>query len=395
MADARSREKLMTVEPTDTALSIPYRYGGALLIAAAALAMRVMIASWQSPVHLILYSGAALASAWLLDLGPGLLTLGICYTLAALDVKPLRDAGIFFNGPTLGLVVSIITNLSIVLIVARLNAQGRRLRNAFNEMAALRRSAEASRQAAEHDREGAEKANRDKAEYLATISHELRTPLNSMVLSAAALRRGGVDGAARWLDRIDHAAFALSKMVERLLEFARIENRRLELVRDRFNLAEIVKREVELMRPAAEAKRIRLTATMSGAAETIIDGDAERIQDAVSNLLTNAIKFTPDEGHIEIDLSDRNNLVELRVADSGVGIAPEFLPRVFERFAQDERSLRVNPGLGLGLFIVKHVVELHGGTIAASSAGTGKGASFTMTLPKASAEPRTTVENAS
>jgi signal transduction histidine kinase len=215
------------------------------------------------------------------------------------------------------------------------------------------------------------------------------------VLSAAALRRGGMDNAPRWLDRIDNAAFAISKMVERLLEFARIENRRLEIARERFNLEEIVRREVDLQRPVAEAKRIKLTSSIGNVGEITIDGDAVRIQDAVSNLLTNAIKFTADEGRIELALFDGGNIVELRVTDSGVGITPQFLPRVFERFAQDERSLRVNPGLGLGLFIVKHVVELHGGTIAAASDGVGKGATFTMTLPKASPEQGTSLEGAS
>jgi len=395
MADVRNRETLINAERTDSALSTLYRYGGAILVAAAAIAVRTVVASWYSPGHLILYYGAVATSVWLFDFGPALLTLGICFTLAALNLRPLRDAEIFFTDEWWGLVVSIATNLGIVLIVARLKAQGRRLRSALDEMAGLRRSAEASRQAAERDREAAERANRDKAEYLATISHELRTPLNSMVLSSAALRRGGIDGASRWLDRIDNAAFALSKMVERLLESARIENQRLEIARERFNLAEIVRREVDLMRPTAEAKRIELTADVSGAADTVIDGDAERIQEGVSNLLTNAIKFTPDEGRIEVALSDGGDTVELRVTDSGVGIAPEFLPHVFERFAQDQHSLRVNPGLGLGLFIVKHVVELHGGTIAASSAGVGKGSTFIMTLPKVPAERATPLEDAS
>jgi signal transduction histidine kinase len=393
MADTRDIQA--NLEGTRSALATPYRYGGAILIAALAIAARMLVASWHSPVHLILFYGAITASVWLFDLGPGLLTLAICFIPAALDLKPLREAGIFFTGEPLGLVLSIVTNLATVLIVARLKAQERRLRDALGQMAGLRRNAEASRQAAEHDREAAEKANRDKAEYLATISHELRTPLNSMVLSAAALRRGGMDNAPRWLDRIDNAAFAISKMVERLLEFARIENRRLEIARERFNLAEIVRREVDLQRPVAEAKRIKLTSSIGNVGEITIDGDAVRIQDAVSNLLTNAIKFTADEGRIELALFDGGNIVELRVTDSGVGITPQFLPRVFERFAQDERSLRVNPGLGLGLFIVKHVVELHGGTIAAASDGVGKGATFTMTLPKASPEQGTSLEGAS
>lgn len=385
----------MKPEPAEPTLSTSYRYGGAILIAAAAIALRMMVASWHSPVHLILYSSGVLASVWLFDLGPGLITLGICYTLASLDLKPLRDAGIFFTGERLALVVSIATNLAIVLIVARLKAQTRRLRTALHEMEGLRRSAEVSRQAAERDREIAEKANRDKAEYLAIISHELRTPLNAMVLSAAALRRGGKDGAGRSLDRIETAAFALSKMVERLLEFARIENQRLEIALVRFNFGEMVRRQIDLTRPAADAKRIRVSADVSGTADTTIDGDATRLEDAVSNLLSNAIKFTPADGHIEVALSDGAETVALRVSDSGSGIAPEFLPRVFERFAQDERSLRVNPGLGLGLFIVKHVVELHGGTISASSEGTGKGATFTMTLPKVPSEPRPELEDAS
>ena len=381
MPDAANPKLTKKLGPTSSG-SIGYRYLGAAALALVAIAVRIGVASSHSPVHLIFFYAAITTSVWLFDMGPALLTLALCFIPAILDIAPFRELGIYFVGDTLGLVVSITINLAIILIVAQLKATERRLRGALTEMEGLRRSAEASRLSAERDRETAEKANRDKAEYLATISHELRTPLNSMVLSAAALRRGGLETAPRWLDRIDNAAFALSKMVERLLEFSRIENRRLEIARVKFNLGEIVRREIDLTRPVAESKRIKLIVEMAGAAETIIEGDAERIQDAVSNLLTNAIKFTPDGGHIEVALSDGGGSVQFRVTDSGVGIAPEFLPRVFDRFAQDERSLRVNPGLGLGLFIVKHVVEMHGGNITASSGGLGKGATFTMTLPK-------------
>ena len=378
--------KLTTLEQTTSGSSAFLRYGLAALLAFVAIAIRIVVASWHSPVHLIFYYAAITASVWLFDFGPALLTLALCFIPAMLDVAPLRNLGIYFVGDTLGLVVSITVNLALIFIVAQLKATERRLRVALTEMEVLRGNAEASRQAAERDREAAERANRDKAEYLATISHELRTPLNSMVLSAAALRRGGMENGSRWLDRIENAAFAISKMVERLLEFARIENRRLEIAGEPFNLGEIVRSEIDLIRPATEAKRIKLTADVAGAGETIIDGDAERIQDAVANLLSNAIKFTLDEGSIDVALSTRGETVELRVTDSGVGIAPEFLPRVFERFAQDEHSLPVNRGLGLGLFIVKHVVELHGGSITAPSDGVGKGATFTMTLPKAASE---------
>ncbi len=395
MADIDDRETRIDDEGDRPSLPTKYRYAGATLLAAAAIAVRMLVAASHSPVHLILFYGAVTISVWLFDLGPGLLTLAICFGLAALDLQPLRNVGIFFKGEPLGLAVSIATNLGIVLIVARLKAQRRRLRGALDEMARLRRSAEASRQAAEHNRDAAERANRDKAEYLATISHELRTPLNSMVLSAAALRRGGTENAPRWLDRIDNAAFAISKMVERLLEFARIENRRLEIARVPFNLPEIVRKEVDLQRPVAEARSIKLVSSIADLPETSINGDAVRIQDAVSNLLSNAIKFSPDDSRIEVVLSEGVDNVELRVTDLGVGIAPEFLPRVFDRFAQDGRSLRVNPGLGLGLFIVKHVVELHGGSVAATSEGIGKGATFTMTLPKAPAEKRAALQDAS
>jgi signal transduction histidine kinase len=385
MGDAANSKITTTLESPGSG-SILYRYLGATAFALVVIGVRIGVASMHSSVHLIFYYAAITASVWLFDIGPALLTFALCFIPAMLDVGTFRGLGIYFVGDTLGLVVSITINLAIILIVAQLKATERRLRSALGEMEGLRRTAEASRQAAERDREAAENANRDKAEYLATISHELRTPLNSMVLSAAALRRGGLDGAPRWLDRIDNAAFALSKMVERLLEFSRIENRRLEIARVRFSVGDIVRREIDLMRPVAESKRIKLAVALADSAATTIEGDAERIQDAVSNLLSNAIKFTPDDGQIEVALSDGIGAVRLRVSDSGVGIAPEFLPRVFERFAQDERALRVNPGLGLGLYIVKHVVELHGGSITAASAGLGKGATFTMTLPKAPVE---------
>src|ERR1700683_2098516 len=198
MGDAANSKITTTLESPGSG-SILYRYLGATAFALVVIGVRIGVASMHSSVHLLFYYAAITPSVWLFDIGPALLTFALCFIPAMLDVGTFRGLGIYFVGDPVGLVVSITINLAIILIVAQLKATERRLRSALGEMEGLRRTAEASRQAAERDREAAENANRDKAEYLATISHELRTPLNSMVLSAAALRRGGLAGAARWV----------------------------------------------------------------------------------------------------------------------------------------------------------------------------------------------------
>jgi PAS domain S-box-containing protein len=229
----------------------------------------------------------------------------------------------------------------------------------------------------------AEAANRSKDEFLATVSHELRTPLNAILGWSRMLRTGSLDvqTSERAIEVIERNAKAQSQLIEDLLDVSRIITGKLRLVVEPVNLAEVIASVIESMRPAVDAKNISLQVggdTQSG----VVSGDAERLQQVVWNLLSNAVKFTPKGGTIQVRLQRLNSHVEVVVSDSGKGIAPEFLPYVFERFRQADSSLtRAFGGLGLGLAIVRHLVELHGGAVQADSRGEGQGATFTIRLP--------------
>ena len=234
-------------------------------------------------------------------------------------------------------------------------------------------------------RETAELANRLKDEFLATVSHELRTPLNAVLGWTSLLRSTQMDQARRGkaLETIERNARLQQKIVEDILDVQRITAGQLRLDREPMPFRPVVESAVESIRPMAAAKSIALTVEL-GDDPAILIGDHARLQQVVWNLLSNAIKFTPDEGAVRITLDVTESRVELVVSDTGVGIAPDFLPHVFERFRQgDARVTRVHGGLGLGLAIVRHLTEMHGGSTAAVSAGEGKGATFIVRLPTA------------
>ena len=234
-------------------------------------------------------------------------------------------------------------------------------------------------------RETAEIANRLKDEFLATVSHELRTPLNAVLGWTALLRSTQMDDArrARALETIERNARLQQKIVEDLLDVSRIIAGQLRLEKEPMPFRPIVEYAVESIRPLAAAKSIALTVEL-GDDPAILIGDQARLHQVIWNLLSNAIKFTPDGGAVRVSLDVIESRVELVVADTGAGIAPEFLPHVFERFRQeDQRVTRVHGGLGLGLAIVRHLTEMHGGSVAAVSAGEGKGATFIVRLPTA------------
>jgi PAS domain S-box-containing protein len=229
----------------------------------------------------------------------------------------------------------------------------------------------------------AEAANRSKDEFLATVSHELRTPLNAILGWARMLRTGRLDAAAseRAIEVIERNAKAQNQLIEDLLDVSRIITGKLRLAVGPVNLAAVIESAIESMRPAVEAKTIALHVMLDTQAG-LVSGDAERLQQVVWNLLSNAVKFTPKGGTIQVQLQRINSHVEIIVSDTGKGIAPEFLPYVFERFRQADSSLtRAYGGLGLGLAIVRHLIELHGGAVQAHSRGEGQGATFTLRLP--------------
>ena len=232
-------------------------------------------------------------------------------------------------------------------------------------------------------RKEAEEANRIKDEFLATLSHELRTPLTAIIGWSAMLRGNKFDEAtvANALETIERNAKAQAQIIEDLMDVSRIITGKLRLDVQAVELASVVAAAVDAIRPAAEAKNIRLQALLDPQAGPV-SGDPSRLQQVVWNLLTNAVKFTPKGGRVQVRLERVNSHVEVTVSDTGQGIAPEFLPHVFDRFRQaDMTYTREHGGLGLGLSIVRQLVELHGGTVHAESAGTGQGATFVVQLP--------------
>jgi hypothetical protein len=245
------------------------------------------------------------------------------------------------------------------------------------------RQAETARREAEQARQEAEAASRAKDDFLATISHELRTPLTSIVGWTRMLASGQVEPERRQkvFEIIDRNARAQAQLIEDLLDVSRIISGKLRVDFKIVDLPTIAASAVEALRPSAEAKSIRIGLSVGSGVGPIL-GAPDRLQQVVWNLLSNAIKFTPPNGSVQIELRRVKSQVEIRVSDTGVGISPAFLPRVFDRFSQSDSTLtRSRGGLGLGLAIVKAIVEFHGGVVSASSPGEGKGAVFTVSLP--------------
>ena len=241
----------------------------------------------------------------------------------------------------------------------------------------LTKSVEHLRQA----NEIADNASRAKDEFLATLSHELRTPMTSIIGWAQMLRMFGTsqENLVEAADAILASARAQSQLVEDLLDLSRITTGKLRLRTATLDLAEVVDAAVQIVIPAAAAKRIEIEKNI---AHANVFGDRNRLQQVIWNLLSNAVKFTPDRGHVEVRVDVNRTRATITVRDSGRGIDPAFLPAVFDRFSQAESvSGRSTGGLGLGLAIVRSIVELHGGEVTAESAGLGKGSTFRVMLP--------------
>jgi signal transduction histidine kinase len=232
-------------------------------------------------------------------------------------------------------------------------------------------------------RGAAEAANRTKDEFLATLSHELRSPLNAILTWTSLLRSGQLDGGrtARALEAIDRNTRLQVKLVDDLLDVSRIISGKMRLEVSLVELPAIVEAALETLRAAADAKAIAITVTADPTVGPV-SGDPGRLQQVIWNLVSNALKFTPKGGRVAIRVESLDSVAQIRVTDSGKGIEPAFLPHIFERFQQaDATSTRTEGGLGLGLAIVRHLVELHGGTVDAHSEGLGTGTTFTVRLP--------------
>jgi len=276
----------------------------------------------------------------------------------SLTVSPVRDA----SGKIIG------ASKVARDITERKHAEEERERLALQERAARR---------------SAEEANRLKDDFLATVSHELRNPLNSIVGWAGLLSSGKLDEqtSARAIDAITRAAQAQDQIISDLLDVSRIISGRLRLDIRPMQLIEVLESAIETLRPAAEAKQIRLQPLLDPAASPMA-ADPDRLRQVFWNLLSNAVKFTPKDGRIQIISQRIDSHIEVMVSDTGAGIEPQLLPYVFDRFRQgDSGTNRQNSGLGLGLAIVRNLVELHGGTVSAESEGRGQGASFIIKLP--------------
>jgi signal transduction histidine kinase/ActR/RegA family two-component response regulator len=261
-------------------------------------------------------------------------------------------------------------------MLAQIQRRDLELRRAERERARLLALEQAARQEAEE-------ANRIKDEFLATLSHELRTPLNAILGWGQVLRAGKLHEAAadRALETIERNARAQAQLIADLLDISRIITGKLRLDFKPVELHRIIEAALDSAGPAADAKGIQLAVSL-GALTNPVLGDGDRLQQVVWNLLSNAIKFTPHGGRVEVRLRELAPEAVIQVIDSGIGIRPEFLPHVFDRFRQAESShTRSHGGLGLGLSIVQHLVELHGGTVEVESPGEGQGATFTVKLP--------------
>ena len=233
-----------------------------------------------------------------------------------------------------------------------------------------------------HARQQAEEASRLKEEFLATVSHELRTPLNAVVGWSRLLRSGqlNVDGAAHAVEVIERNAAAQRQIIEDLLDVSSVITGKLRINTQPVDLLLIIHAAIDAVRPAAQAKEIKIT-THIEAPDSIVRADSERLQQVLWNLLANAVKFTPAGGTVDVYLKQNGVLAEIRIEDSGPGVPADFLPRIFERFSQADGSItRKHGGLGLGLAIVRHLVEIHGGTVSAENRKEG-GAVLIVRLP--------------
>jgi PAS domain S-box-containing protein len=237
-------------------------------------------------------------------------------------------------------------------------------------------------------RADAEKANRLKDEFLATLSHELRTPLNAVIGWSRILKAGRLDNesSVHAIEVIERNAWAQKQIIEDILDVSRVITGKLQLHLGPVDLISVVNAALDAVRPALEAKDIRVETDYQDGLK-VVAGDADRLQQVVWNLLSNASKFTPAGGVVGVRVSQDESYAEIEVSDTGPGIAAEFLPHVFERFRQaDGSTTRTHGGLGLGLAIVRHLVELHGGMIAAENVTSASGAVFTVKLPLPSNE---------
>ena len=353
--------------------SAPLRYGLALasfaLILGVSFGLQRILPFRVDLTSMIII--AMIASAWYLGLGPGLV-LAIILELTLDYFSPpsftFRSIVIIFN--------RMVLFSSVVWFASWRRTAEKKLREQSEQLQAALASERAART-------HAETADRLKDEFLATVSHELRTPL-SVILgwsSMLNLSELGEETRRTALAVIERNAKAQAEIIGDILDVSRIVTGKLRIEARAIELEPIIRASLETLQLAASAKEIKIKLNLEPDAG-LVAGDPDRLRQIIWNIVANAIKFTPNGGEVEVGLRRVGSQVELTVGDNGIGISSDFLPHVFERFRQaDSSRTRKHGGLGLGLAIVRHLVELHGGTVSAESAGLGKGARLTVRLP--------------
>ncbi|HEX3704603.1 MAG TPA: HAMP domain-containing sensor histidine kinase [Vicinamibacterales bacterium] len=366
-------------------------YGVAMSTVVIAVAFRTGLAPlFSDKFALITFYPAVMISAWLGGLWPGIAATVLSAVIADyLWIDPLYSLRPGYPGDLAAL--ALFAGVGIVISILNESLHQGRAREHTARTAAERAEQRAlcSLEAESAARKEAERANRLKDKFLASVSHELRAPLNAILGWSSMLRQGVLD--ERRQQRAQEAIHANAnrqrQLIEDLLDVARIVSGKLRLQRTAIDLLGVVRGALEVVQPAADAKRINI-ATDFDAGLGLVLGDAARLQQVLWNLLTNAVKFTPTDGAVHLRIRRSGSMAEIAVRDTGCGIPRNFLPFVFESFRQaDESTLQPAEGLGLGLSIVKHLVVAHGGTIEAESAGEGHGATFTVRLPAADTPP--------
>jgi signal transduction histidine kinase len=358
------------------------------LVATAALSLAVLLSialksRINEPPTLFFLAAVTISARYS---GLRLAVLTVILSVLALDfffIEPTYAIGLAWND------LPIVTEFVLVaLLVSSLNEASQRAKAALTraneeleeKVATRTRELLSANEKEQTARADAEAANREKDIFLAVVSHELRTPLNAILGWAHILGKDPKDGEqARAIDVINRNAQTQAKLINDLLDAARIINGKLQLDMRPVNLAALLQEVVTAMQPAAAAKQIRIE-TAGVAGDTCL-ADPDRLRQVLNNLLSNAIKFTPAGGTIRAAFAQPGNEAQITVSDTGKGISPEFLPFVFERFRQRDQADRRAGGLGLGLAIVRQLIELHGGTISVDSKGEGQGTTFTIRLP--------------
>jgi signal transduction histidine kinase/ActR/RegA family two-component response regulator len=365
------------------------RFGAALL----AVAIACLVRALMGPIvgyrfQFLVFFPAILLSAWYGGFWPGLLsTLLSASFLLVLWTDPVGMISVAH--PTDSLAILLFIGIGIAIAAAHESLHRQQAAQRAARVEAERTALLAQR--AEHE---AAAANRAKDEFLSALSHELRTPLTAILGWTSILRSRELDAAttARALEAIERNSLAQARLIEDIFDVSSVITGKLRLDVRPIDPAALVRSTLELMTPAVEAKGLALGAIIAPDLG-IVRADPDRFQQILWNLLFNAVKFTPPGGRISVEISREKLQLWIRVEDTGQGIIPEFLPHVFERFRMaDPTSTRQHRGLGLGLALVKHLVEMHGGSATAESKGAGQGATFTVILP---VQPVSAAEEAS